>query len=153
MSPYGFVYILLTLFTAVWFRQANKRLLKLSIIGLIYAICGYFFVLAVCDPEYMRCALLKRKWDEFILSNLIIFLFWTYVLYFVRYIVKLAKRQETLPKISISGIKEKLQSAIGMLKSFAAKAKSMAQKAGATNILLTLIAVLLLLIVAKVYRW
>ncbi len=151
MSPNNFIYILFIIFIAAWFRQTNKRLLKLIAAGSVCVSILIIFALDDCQGS-CRYHLAYNIFRVYIVQ-MAVFLFWAYLFYFVRFMVRLARKKETLPKISISDLKERLYTYWEKLKYGVAKAKSLAIKAGTTNILLAIISVLLLAIVAKLYRW
>ena len=151
MSPHNFIYILFIIFIAAWFRQTNKRLLKLIAAGSICVSILIIFALDDCRGS-CRYHLAYNIFRVYIIQ-MAVFLFWAYLFYFVRFMVRLKKKKETLPKISISDLKEKLHTYWEKLKYGIAKIKSLVIKAGTTNILLAVISVLLLMIVAKLYRW
>ena len=151
ISPESLTYILVVLFIAGWFRQTNKRLLKLIAAGSVCVSILIIFALDDCRGS-CRYHLAYNIFMVYIVQ-MAVFLFWAYLFYFVRFMVRLARKKETLPKISISDLKERLYTYWEKLKYGVAKAKSLAIKAGTTNILLAIISVLLLAIVAKLYRW
>ena len=87
------------------------------------------------------------------IQGAIVFYFWAYLLYFIMFLVRVAKKQDSFPKIKISSIKTGLWSCVNKLKDWGIKAKYLLIKLGLTNILLITIATMLLFIIAKMYRW
>lgn len=149
-DPYQAIGVIVATFL---FIKSQHRIWKLLAFSLCCAIVGYVFAASSCNPEWLHCVMLRENGNIFIIKYIIYFLFWAYLFYFVRFMVRLARKKETLPKISISDLKEKLRTYWEKLKYGIAKVKSLVIKAGTTNILLAVISVLLLMIVAKLYRW
>lgn len=150
MSPGSFVYILFIFFCALWFKKSNKRWLKL----LACALVSVTIILALTFGDCYSCrnAPVIRFAIAYI-QGAIVFYFWAYLLYFIMFLVRVAKKQDSFPKIKISSIKTGLWSCMNKLKDWGIKAKYFIAKLGLTNILLITIAIMLFFIIAKIYHW
>lgn len=134
--------VILYLFAALWFRNSPKRFLKLLAAGSVFAIGIIIYILSDRIPRRYGV-----RYDFLLTAfvvNVVISLVWAYLLYFVIYIVNLIRGKEKLPRISFVKIKN-------LLNNFYSGFTSFFKKLNPLYVLLTIIAILLFLIVVRIY--